>query len=540
MPNGTIGWQSHSKKGLGVAHRWANKPNLRVAKVQAPGLSEPAEVAEHHRRIWANTWHSDQLDQVEQVDEIMKALRAKLLAGPDGQHRADIMNKLKASNIRRVARTFKNKTAIGFDQITFQEIAAAPQTALEELEGIMQDSISRLALPHQALANTMAALGKQCGGARCIAVAATYYRLLMAIIRPIVREWDRNIGSEYDSALVGRSPIYATAQRAMIMEQASLRGLCTILILWDLRQFFDSIDLSRLIPQCVRLGFPEEALLLGLQAHRAPRILKMLGTHSQPIEATGRSILAGCTLSTSLARAYLRHAIGKLAPQAGHMLAEHVDDMDQLVVTSTTQAAIIMIVEQALALTEGLAEQNLNIAADKTIVLSNRPGAAGRVAKLLRQQGIDIKSATRGEDLGVSTVGGHTRTVASATKRAAKATTRASRVGRLARANPRAAQLFQTGVRPQQAYDLPVLGAGPQQLKRLTANCMLSIAPPGTQACSTTTMRWRLGRPHLRPQHIRAAGPDWLVVRPVAWQACHLHGCQLGASLETSSVGRVL
>ena len=223
------------------------------------------------------------------------------------------MNKLKASNIRRVARTFKNKTAIGFDQITFQEIAAAPQTALEELEGIMQDSISRLALPHQALANTMAALGNKCGGTRCIAVAATYYRLLMAIIRPIVREWDRNIGSEYDSSLVGRSPIYATAQRAMIMEQASLRGLCTILILWDLRQFFDSIDLSRLIPQCVRLGFPEEALLLGLQAHRAPRILKMLGTHSQPIEATGRSILAGCTLSTSLARAYLRHVIGKLA-----------------------------------------------------------------------------------------------------------------------------------------------------------------------------------------------------------------------------------
>ena len=111
----------------------------------------------------------------------------------------------------------------------------------------MREAISQLALPTQVLITLGSLLSKKLGGTRCIAICSTFYRLMTAVIKPGVREWDIQVGLEGDSALPGRSPHEETAWRHLQMEQAVLRGKVVVQILWGVAKHFDSINIPLLI-----------------------------------------------------------------------------------------------------------------------------------------------------------------------------------------------------------------------------------------------------------------------------------------------------
>ena len=119
----------------------------------------------------------------------------------------------------------------------------------------------------------LALLGKKDGSTRTIAIAATFYRLLMAVLKGEVRGWDADVGMEGDSALPGSSPHDAAARRRLLVEAHALVGDAVALVLWDIRKFFDSLDVEVLICRAEAAGFPLDQLVLGLQVHRAPSYL---------------------------------------------------------------------------------------------------------------------------------------------------------------------------------------------------------------------------------------------------------------------------
>ena len=97
-----------------------------------------------------------------------------------------------------------------------------------------------------------------------------------------------------------------------------------------MEKFFDSINVAALVREATSLQFPGVALALGLQAHTAPRMLQARGAISEAIKTTGRSVLAGCPLSTSFCRAYLHGAIEiSSMSTVGYELYQHVDDLVQ-------------------------------------------------------------------------------------------------------------------------------------------------------------------------------------------------------------------
>ena len=67
-------------------------------------------------------------------------------------------------------------------------------------------------------------LGKKLGGTRCIALCATYYRLLFALLKAAVREWDVAVGLEGDSALPGKSVLLESALLQVEVEQHAIAG----------------------------------------------------------------------------------------------------------------------------------------------------------------------------------------------------------------------------------------------------------------------------------------------------------------------------
>ena len=72
--------------------------------------------------------------------------------------------------------------------------------------------------------------------------------------------------------------------------------------------------------------FPKVQLCLGLQMHRCARLLRAERTFTATVETCDRSILAGCTLSMSLASSYLRPIVTVVENTSTHAVGEHVDD----------------------------------------------------------------------------------------------------------------------------------------------------------------------------------------------------------------------
>ena len=119
-------------------------------------------------------------------------------------------------------------------------------------------------------------------------------------------------------------------------ENAAARGDRCAHLLWDMKQFYDSVSLPLLVGELIKLDFPPHLLVLGFLAHAAPRVLqvgKCLGPH---VSNCGNSMLAGCQLSVSWARGLLRTLVQKLSiVDPGYPCAVHVDDLSQVFAAET-------------------------------------------------------------------------------------------------------------------------------------------------------------------------------------------------------------
>ncbi len=480
--------------GARLAHRWANLPNAVVADVTAPDAKGPLEVAKHHTAAWALQWKAGNACKVEEAFEAVKSLRHRAMSHP--MHCAGL-DKVTPTALHEAARMFRRGTSIGADAVALEDILGASDESLEELCRIMHSTVRKLAMPRQTFMVLISLLGKKLGGSRGIAVCTTFYRLLLAVLKGEVREWDVDIGLEGDSALPGRSPLEETAWRHLMMEQASLRGKFVGQLLWDLAKFFDSLNIPLLIKRAEELHFPIDQLVLGMQAHRAPRVLRVNGCCAEPIAATGASILAGCTLSTSLSRAFVRDPVSAcgtvLEPNSAKCNTyQHVDDVSQVVVADSEQAVVAGCVRAGLRIATAFVRSGLAISV-KSVAVASSTRLAERIAMALGRAGQQIDATAVAEDLGVPTGCGSRRAVGAFKKRLARGLRRARRVRALVRADPRATKLYSTGVKPQQSYGSCVHGAAPSQVQSMRRAAVLCCAPAGVQACTTTLLAWRLG-----------------------------------------------
>ena len=220
------------------------------------------------------------------------------------------------------------------------------------------------------------------------------------------------------------------------MEIAVELGYAAILMLWDFAAFFDSIELPTALEKGAKAGVPMTVLTLAAQMHTAPRLLAIGQTTAPPVEKMGRSIVAGCTSCTSIARALLLDAVTPdehtMPPTA---VGQHVDDVCQMFVHRTPSEAI------TAAIAEGtrFAQQALDIGceiSDKSTVISQPKWIARAVARHFTDElGIQLSAADDAEDLGVQTTAGRRRITKGMANRQQKASKRAGRVGIMANKN---------------------------------------------------------------------------------------------------------
>ena len=319
------------KRGAGQAHKWSNAPNalpaLQLCFKRADGTVEtdPIEVAAYHVRPWELEWEGNAGDAFGlEMTEVLNIRQQYLGTAEEWAENID----LSSANIRQTARAFPKKTAIGLDNIFFTDIALLPDNAINALGSILKQCLCSLALLVQTLLQLMVMLGKKNGGSRTIAILSTFYRLLMRILAPAITEWDLAKAGHWDSAVRGHSALRAHLARALDVELDHHEGKHVLHFLWDMRKFYDSIRVTKLIPQLVKHGYPAHVLTLGLLAHKAPRTFKVGSSFSMPVCDCTRIILAGCQQSVSWARGLLYElveSLGYVLPN--YVCHEHVDDL---------------------------------------------------------------------------------------------------------------------------------------------------------------------------------------------------------------------
>ncbi len=458
-------------------------------EVTATGRFLTEDIVNDHTEAWKDEWKANDAGACEAAWAATARLREIALGHP--KHGSSL-GSINGAAIRTMALSFRKSTAIGVDNCGFREVAEASEDARNELAVIMKATVSKLAWPIQCLLVIMCLLGKKCGGTRAVAVIATYARLLLALIKEEVRGWDRQAGSEDDTALKGKRPLDETARRRIRVEAAALRGKWSVTILWDFKKFFDYINPEILTKSAVDAMFPMDQLALGLMMHRAPRTLRVAGHYGDVVGQTGRSMLAGCTLSTSLARAYLAPLRAACDTDSTCRLAPHVDDLAQTLVAPSENLAIMRAIRYGRALADKARELGLVIA-DKSRVVASTVKVARAIGRGLQAAEVDITAAQSAEDLGATSTAGGRKRFTSLTKRIHRAALRSMRIRRLTAVTGKANKLCQSGADPLQHYDDAVQGASPPIITSMRRNATRCVQSAGSHPCTATLLAWRIG-----------------------------------------------
>ena len=87
-------------------------------------------------------------------------------------------------------------------------------------------------------------------------------------------------------------------------QQAAFPSLVSVSTLWDIKAFYDSLDLELVARAALKLDYPPQVLGLELVVHMAPRILREGPDFSEAIQP-GLSVLAGTRGANDLARCVL-------------------------------------------------------------------------------------------------------------------------------------------------------------------------------------------------------------------------------------------
>ena len=149
--------------------------------------------------------------------------------------------------------------------------------------------------------------------------------------------------------------------------------------LWDMRKLYDSIRTHILVDKLEERGYPPYVMTLGLIAHKAPRVLVVGPTVSEPITGCGRSIIAGCQQSASWARGLMFtfvQSLGYILP--GSVCYEHVDDLSHVLQASSKAQLYNKAIEVGQAVEKGIKDLDLRLADNSVLTCNDGPGRSGR------------------------------------------------------------------------------------------------------------------------------------------------------------------
>ena len=471
-----------------VAHAFVKAdPSQAISLLSSEGLLGVGPKLAEEADIWAKEWGGRVGTEV--TGDAYLAAKAALQEGIDDTTQFEwdrIDELLSPSNLKTTAATFPPKTSTGCDLAKLSWLSALPIYIWHELAIIARNIVRRARIPSQVKPVMLFLLGKKGGGYRTIGVINSFLRVVMRALGPMFRNFDEIHADPTDSATGGSGGAeYAAFTAAIADETDTCLGTTVVRVFWDLRKFFDSIQPGILAIDCHEGGLAPPLVALALEVHGAPRFLGLDGSFQGPTGDFSKSIVAGCTSSTTLCRQFVR--IPPLAARQEEESVEdwrHIDDVCQRTVGVDPADVCTRSIRAGIAFAESAQGRGLTIAS-KSVVVSTAPRLAEYIAKEFREAGYDVGAAGSTEMLGVRTQLAGKRDLATARARWDKFKARVQRISMLSKVTKQAARLFTSHVSVA-TYGGGSIGSDPKQQRLLAQAGAKAAGKHGFQPCPTS------------------------------------------------------
>ena len=141
---------------------------------------------------------------------------------------------------------------------------------------------------------------------RPIALTCVTYCLWCSVRFEAVQKWITEVGKQavWDRATPGNTCVEVEIARLVRAETSRCIGKHRVAILFDLSNFYDSVNFELLEERIIVYGFPARVAALVVQTYRAGRHIEAEDVLSEVVyPRTG--MLAGCPFAVALAKTYL-------------------------------------------------------------------------------------------------------------------------------------------------------------------------------------------------------------------------------------------
>ena len=480
-----------AKAGYGDVHR-AAKPKVYVASefiIHRDGVTSisknQAEYLAEKRLAWADRWdHSGKHDP--ELLRILDSFRAEAIEVP--------RSPLQVSDLRGALRSEAENKSRGLLQVAPSDLVRLPHSGQQQLIDVINDAEAAAAWPWQFLAVAVALIPKK-EGDRGLGILPWVTRLWSKMRSSGLNQWIDKTADPWDDAVPGSSALTQALRRAFYDEAATANHVCSASNLWDVKEFFDSLDMLKILQAARGYDFPPVELVLLFLEHLAPRLLRIRGAYAAPIQPH-RSAVAGCRGAQQFARILLKRILFRVHNTFHPLVVSKswVDDVNQR--AEASRAVVIdACVQAGEVFAAGVQDLGLVIA-DKSRVIATMAGVAEKIAAKLSAKGFPVQAASTCADLGIDRGRKVHVSKPTAYKRLAAAAAKNFKFTGLLRATKRwksAKKLFCSGVQPQAAYHAKVHGLPPTRVRSLRrgAGAMMSHANRGR--CLTTRIAIEMG-----------------------------------------------
>ena len=215
-------------------------------------------------------------------------------------------------------------------------------------------------------------------------------------------------------------------------------------------------------------------------------------TSSRPLKP-GRSILTGCTSSTSVARAVVKPAVLTAEENCPEVTSSvHVDDVSQEA-QGSKEEVLALLKEAGSKLVQAMTEQG-QVMSSKSVVVSSSSWVAHKLSLHFWEQfRVKVSVEASSEHLGILRGNGKCTQFKTLHSRFKRAGVRTARTKWLVKKDRRAAKLFCSGSWPQAVYGSAATGLPLTLQGKLDSLCLSSQGYLGHHPCRTSAIMGKLG-----------------------------------------------
>ena len=267
----------------------------------------PDERMTQRLQDWRKLWQIRQTEQPHERPSLQTQARQQ----------AQQLEPLTIGHLASVLKHLPDK-ACGPDAVSAQLLRTAPPLALQPLLKLFQDMEHQAQLPTQQQMHMVIMLPKTSTKERPITLTSLLYRVWCRLRKPVLDQWQKQLPPtmQHDRARPGAQVLQVALERLLRQEVHKANGCHGVTCLMDMSTFYDTINLTRLQQEALRLDYPPLMLELAMQLYTGPKAI-LAEQEMTPFFTVQNGVPAGCPQAPLLAKAVLAPALQPWQVQQG-------------------------------------------------------------------------------------------------------------------------------------------------------------------------------------------------------------------------------